>query len=65
MDSPQHHAPVRVLTHIKRLDNCFGQFLVRVIRDRCACRACVTAFKLSCKDSEMPFLSLDAGITLG
>jgi hypothetical protein len=26
----QHHAPVRVLAHIKRLDGCFGDFLVRV-----------------------------------
>jgi hypothetical protein len=25
-----HHAPVRVLPHIKRLDECFGDFLVRV-----------------------------------
>ena len=31
--SRQHHAPVRVLTHIKKLDDCFGQFLVRVICD--------------------------------
>jgi hypothetical protein len=22
-----HHAPVRVLAHIKKLDDCFGQFL--------------------------------------
>jgi hypothetical protein len=29
----QQHAPVRVLTHIKKLDDCFGQFLVRVICD--------------------------------
>ena len=29
----QHHAPVRVLAHIKKLDDCFGQFLVRVICD--------------------------------
>jgi len=29
--SPQHHAPLRVLPHIKKLDDCFGQFLVRVI----------------------------------
>jgi hypothetical protein len=29
---------VRVLTHIKRLDDCFGQFLVRVICDCGACR---------------------------
>jgi hypothetical protein len=35
---PQHHAPVRVLPHIKRLDDCFGQFLVRVICDCGACR---------------------------
>jgi hypothetical protein len=28
-----HHAPVRVLTHIRKLDDCFGQFLVRVIWD--------------------------------
>ena len=35
--SPPHHAPVRVLTHIKKLDDCFGQFLVRVI---CNCGAC-------------------------
>jgi hypothetical protein len=33
-----HHAPVRVLTHIKKLDDCFGQFLVRVICDCGACR---------------------------
>ena len=33
MDAPAvgaHHAPVRVLPHIKRLDQCFGDFLVRV-----------------------------------
>ena len=29
-----HHAPVRVLLHIKRLDDCFGDFLVPVI---CPC----------------------------
>jgi hypothetical protein len=29
---------VRVLTHIRRLDDCFGQFLVRVICDCGACR---------------------------
>jgi len=28
---------VRVLTHIKRLDDCFGDFLVRVV---CECGAC-------------------------
>jgi hypothetical protein len=33
----QHHAPVRVLTHIKKLADCFGHFLVRVI---CACGGC-------------------------
>jgi hypothetical protein len=38
MDSPQHHAPVRVLAHIRKLDDCFGQFLVRVICDCGACR---------------------------
>ena len=32
-----HHAPVRVLPHIKRLDDCFGDFLVRVV---CECGAC-------------------------
>ena len=40
MDAPagcQHHSPVRVLTHIKRLDDCFGDFLVRVV---CECGAC-------------------------
>jgi bacterioferritin-associated ferredoxin len=31
-----HHARVRVLTHIKKLDDCFGQFLVRV---SCVCGA--------------------------
>jgi hypothetical protein len=31
-------APVRVLPHIKRLDDCFGQFLVRVVCDCGACR---------------------------
>jgi hypothetical protein len=31
-----HHARVRVLPHIKRLDDCFGDFLVRVT---CPCGA--------------------------
>jgi hypothetical protein len=31
-----HHSRVRVLTHIKRLDDCFGQFLARV---SCPCGA--------------------------
>jgi hypothetical protein len=31
-----HHSPVRVLAHIKKLDDCFGQFLVRVT---CKCGA--------------------------
>ena len=34
--SPPHHSWVRVLAHIKRLDDCFGQFLVRV---SCPCGA--------------------------
>ena len=34
--SRQRPAPVRVLPHIKRLDGCFGDFLVRV---SCACGA--------------------------
>ena len=29
---------MRVLTYIKKLDDCFGQFLVRVICDCGACR---------------------------
>jgi hypothetical protein len=28
--SAAHDAPMRVLPHIKRLDECFGDFLVRV-----------------------------------
>jgi len=28
-----HHAPVRVVAHIKRLDDCFGDFLLRVVCD--------------------------------
>jgi hypothetical protein len=32
----QHHSRVRVLPHIEKLDDCFGQFLVRV---SCACGA--------------------------
>jgi hypothetical protein len=41
MDAPahaSHHARVRVLPHIKKLDDCFGQFLVRVVCDCGACR---------------------------
>ena len=34
----QHDAHMRVLTHIKKLDDCFSQFLVRVICDCGACR---------------------------
>jgi len=33
---PPHHAPVRVLPHIKKLDEALGDFLVRVT---CPCRA--------------------------
>ena len=33
MRSRLHHAPVRVLPRIKKLDDCFGEFLVRVILD--------------------------------
>ena len=36
--SPEHHTPVRVLPHIKKLDDCFGDFLVRVVCDCGACR---------------------------
>jgi hypothetical protein len=32
-----HHSHMRVLPHIKRLDDCFGDFLVRVV---CECGAC-------------------------
>jgi hypothetical protein len=34
----QHHKPVRVLPHIKRLDDCFGDFLVRLVSECGACR---------------------------
>ena len=34
--SPPHRARVRLLAHIKKLDDCFAQFLVRV---RCPCSA--------------------------
>jgi len=32
----QHHAPVRVLPHVKKLDHALGDFLVRVT---CPCGA--------------------------
>ena len=35
--SDPHHSRVRVLPHIKRLDDCFGDFLVRVV---CECGTC-------------------------
>jgi len=35
--SSPHHWHMRVLAHIKRLDDCFGDFLVRVV---CECGAC-------------------------
>ena len=34
--SRSHDSPVRVLSHIKKLDDCFGDFLVRVT---CKCGA--------------------------
>ena len=40
MDAPPdtlQHASVRVLPHIQKLDDCFGQFLMRVV---CGCGAC-------------------------
>jgi hypothetical protein len=33
-----YHSRVRVLNHIKKLDDCFGQFLVRVSYACCASR---------------------------
>jgi hypothetical protein len=36
LTSRQHHARVRVLPHLKKLDGCFGDFLVLVT---CSCRA--------------------------
>ena len=41
MDAPPDTlqlASVRVLPHIQKLDDCFGQFLVRVVCDCGACR---------------------------
>jgi hypothetical protein len=38
LGSSGQHARVRVLTHINRLDDCFGQFLVRVVCDCGSCR---------------------------
>jgi hypothetical protein len=43
--------PMRVLTHIKKLDDCFGQFLVRVI---CDCGASV-------RSSPKPWRAWSAG----
>ena len=34
----RHRAPVRVLPHIQKLDDCFGKFMVRVICDCGFCR---------------------------
>jgi hypothetical protein len=36
--SHPQHSRVRVLPHVKKLDDCFGQFLVRVICDCGTCR---------------------------
>jgi hypothetical protein len=36
MDAYQHHAPVRVLPHVKKLDDALGDFIVRVT---CPCGA--------------------------
>jgi len=38
---------VRVLAHIKRLDDCFGQFLVRVIYD------CGTSRYVRCRTDQL------------
>ena len=58
----QYQARVHVLPHIKRLDDCFGQFLVRVICDCGACReiepealACLVGWKVTLRE-----LALDA-----
>ena len=37
MQTRQHHARVRVLLHIKKLDDALGDFIVRVT---CPCGAC-------------------------
>ena len=42
--SRQHHSRVRVLPHIKKLDDCCGDFLVCVVwRDSTNCRLTRTA----------------------
>jgi hypothetical protein len=48
---------VRVLPHIKRLDDCFGDFLVRVVCECGACReiepqalACLDGWKVTLKE---------------
>ena len=53
----QHHAPVRVLPHIERLDGGFGDFPVRVACECGACReitpqapACLVGRKLTLKE---------------
>ena len=49
--SRPHQATVRVLPHIKKLDDCFSQFLVGVI---CDCARCV-------RSSRKPWRALLAG----
>ena len=53
----QYQARVHVLPHIKGLDDCFGQFLVRVICDCGACReiepealACLVGWKVTLRE---------------
>src|SRR5690348_12323871 len=60
----QHDAPVRVLPHIKRLDDCFGDFLVRVVCECGACReiqpqalARLVGWKMTLKELALPMRS--------
>ena len=55
--APAHYAPVHVLPPIKRLDDCFGHFLVRVICECGACReidpealACLVDWKVTLRE---------------
>ena len=68
MDNAQHHAPVRVLAHIRKLDDCFGQFLVRVICDCGAVReiepealARLVGWKVTLKDLALRMRCLRCG----
>ena len=61
--SRSHHSPVRVLAHIKKLDDCLGDFLVRVTCKRGAVREITPEARRAWSAGQRSSMAAAAGLT--